>query len=1174
MDPNIVSQFPNIDTYKTYVAVLGNEKTAYDNFLQDKASGTVMDPIPFFVQGYDKDYNVAKKTTADNEPTGIKSLTSEEAQAQQERMAKEAGFPDYDTWSQYGGDYHYYVAMQELTPDKIAQNLGWPDEATRQAWNDDSKAYAADKNAKNWGFPDLKTYNTFVAKYGSPTRAAEAYMYGQPTDQPIPAEQNLDNTDAYGIISLPDSADEAPLAPPEDLLAPPPVTENEGRQVLAKDELPPTSTSGTESISELLSQGPQLPPKDLLAPQPVPDQTKFWSGLRIHNLQDENEGRQVLAKDELPPTSTSGTESISELLSQGPQLTSSDTIPKVEYQGEPWSVKPNPQAPGQFILTRGGEVAAAGSDIDYLVSQANAKNDALGITNTGYAKDSAGLASLAPAQIARDKAGQSLSSVEANMTYIGATPTDNGYTLNQNGVTTNYDTQGNQTSSYATPIPKTGGGGFFGNLFGGISDLVSGAANEVGGFVNHVSDVVSNDPVAKAAAVIAIAYVTGGASLEGEAALTTETMVSLPEIASQAAADIVASGGTLAEATTAATEAVATATGADAVTASTIAQTAGSSVAQSSLASLSSADLATMGAQELATTTGATLTPAALESLTSSSVLGDAAGTLATAESAPASALAASSAAPEGLASLTGGATGTQGGLASINEMVASGAFTPGSAGAMGAATSVLSPEALAAAYGAAASGAAPVLATATQEGLQSGFEGGADAENVTNGGLQNGFEGGADTADTAVSNADKVANATTSGGTLSQAVGNEAVASGTFTPGSVGSIANAAGVLTPTQIAAASGLASLGTLTGADAAAANLAASTNQGVASGTFTPGSVGAEQAASGALTAEQLAAAAGTANNGINLLDAAKKAKQVNDLLNKKPTVATTAGTLGLAGLLAATNKNKTVDNNTYTGTIPTYSAFREQLPISQTRPGTDANPYRPGQGGITYFTPTTFTKYAEGGQVSAGMPYDNGNMNYPSREGGSGYGGEGMIGQGGITPQPELPQLAGLGSLGGNALMNQNINQGMQQQNGIYGSYGGASSSQYPNNSIPNVNQPNTPNPNSSQPNVNLANGGVVPGQYNLGSYSDGGRLLKGPGDGVSDSIPAIIGQKQPARLANGEFVIPARIVSELGNGSTDAGAKRLYEMMDRIQQTRRKTKNVAANTNAAKYLPA
>jgi len=101
----------------------------------------------------------------------------------------------------------------------------------------------------------------------------------------------------------------------------------------------------------------------------------------------------------------------------------------------------------------------------------------------------------------------------------------------------------------------------------------------------------------------------------------------------------------------------------------------------------------------------------------------------------------------------------------------------------------------------------------------------------------------------------------------------------------------------------------------------------------------------------------------------------------------------------------------------------------------------------------------------------------------------------------------------------------------------------------------------------------MAHGGIS-SLYNLGSYSDGGRLLKGPGDGVSDDIPATIGRGQPARLADGEFVIPARIVSELGNGSTDAGARKLYAMMDRIQKVRRKTKNVAANTKAAKHLPA
>jgi hypothetical protein len=145
---------------------------------------------------------------------------------------------------------------------------------------------------------------------------------------------------------------------------------------------------------------------------------------------------------------------------------------------------------------------------------------------------------------------------------------------------------------------------------------------------------------------------------------------------------------------------------------------------------------------------------------------------------------------------------------------------------------------------------------------------------------------------------------------------------------------------------------------------------------------------------------------------------------------------------------------------------------------------------------------------------------------------------------------------------------------------------------------PMYNAPDTSNPlfsgfsaidNTHQPSMqdigktwDYATGGMtgyaLGGLGTLGSYSDGGRLLKGPGDGVSDSIPATIGAKQqPARLADGEFVIPARIVSELGNGSTDAGAKKLYAMMDRVQRARGKTtgKNkVAANSRADKYLPA
>jgi len=99
---------------------------------------------------------------------------------------------------------------------------------------------------------------------------------------------------------------------------------------------------------------------------------------------------------------------------------------------------------------------------------------------------------------------------------------------------------------------------------------------------------------------------------------------------------------------------------------------------------------------------------------------------------------------------------------------------------------------------------------------------------------------------------------------------------------------------------------------------------------------------------------------------------------------------------------------------------------------------------------------------------------------------------------------------------------------------------------------------------------NYATGGIA----SLGSFSDGGRMLKGPGDGMSDSIPASIGRKQPARLADGEFVVPADVVSHLGNGSTDAGAKQLYSMMNKVRQARTGNSKQGREIQPRKYLPA
>jgi len=109
------------------------------------------------------------------------------------------------------------------------------------------------------------------------------------------------------------------------------------------------------------------------------------------------------------------------------------------------------------------------------------------------------------------------------------------------------------------------------------------------------------------------------------------------------------------------------------------------------------------------------------------------------------------------------------------------------------------------------------------------------------------------------------------------------------------------------------------------------------------------------------------------------------------------------------------------------------------------------------------------------------------------------------------------------------------------------------------------------NPDNTPDTTDMASGGIT----SLGSYAAGGnpRLLKGPGDGMSDSIPANIGGKQPARLADGEFVVPADVVSHLGNGSTDAGAKKLYAMMDKIRQARTGKKKQAPEVKADKYIP-
>jgi hypothetical protein len=102
-------------------------------------------------------------------------------------------------------------------------------------------------------------------------------------------------------------------------------------------------------------------------------------------------------------------------------------------------------------------------------------------------------------------------------------------------------------------------------------------------------------------------------------------------------------------------------------------------------------------------------------------------------------------------------------------------------------------------------------------------------------------------------------------------------------------------------------------------------------------------------------------------------------------------------------------------------------------------------------------------------------------------------------------------------------------------------------------------------------NFGFSGGGEMPTEYLAG-----GKLLEGEGDGMSDSIPAVIRGKgvQRAALADGEFVVPADVVSHLGNGSTKAGAKKLYKMMDRIREARTGRTRQAPEVKPERYLPA
>ena len=81
-------------------------------------------------------------------------------------------------------------------------------------------------------------------------------------------------------------------------------------------------------------------------------------------------------------------------------------------------------------------------------------------------------------------------------------------------------------------------------------------------------------------------------------------------------------------------------------------------------------------------------------------------------------------------------------------------------------------------------------------------------------------------------------------------------------------------------------------------------------------------------------------------------------------------------------------------------------------------------------------------------------------------------------------------------------------------------------------------------------------------------------MIEGEGTGMSDEIPGVVAGQEKIAVSPGEFIVPADVVSGIGDGSSDAGSNELYEMMDRVRQTRTGTTEQPRPFNKGGILPA
>lgn len=255
------------------------------------------------------------------------------------------------------------------------------------------------------------------------------------------------------------------------------------------------------------------------------------------------------------------------------------------------------------------------------------------------------------------------------------------------------------------------------------------------------------------------------------------------------------------------------------------------------------------------------------------------------------------------------------------------------------------------------------------------------------------------------------------------------------------------------------------------------------------------------------------------------------------INWKSLLAAGAG--GVAGLLGGGSSQKPTG---YQGKVPTYQAIRQQVPMAEQDPAR-----RPGSGGRQYFTNTQYIPRSDESGIAAAL--------------------------GKAQQQSDAIARANLAPSQGQRTALLNAAQSLYPMYTPYAATLTTPAETPPADTTTPAGSEETPyDANQAGNSGGAAQGGLI-GLARGGSTGEP-RFLAGGTDGMADKIPATIEGNQPAKLAHGEFVIPSDCVSFLGSGNSEAGAKVLYDMMDRIRKHAHGSKKQIKPANLKKVLPA